>query len=193
MPAQSWLTALAPVDRRAFAVLKGTADPEQREQILRFIEHPTNPLQQEQNARLIAALVNGHSTLSKDPCPVPIICGGLTAWLAQHEITQSLSPNYVTAVTYVDDLWNQSTEAAAVQLVASQLDTGAFQCASLRNWNPQNPVWVVKCGMIDFSDARHPERKIAGTSAVLQRDGMYHLPRTPLGGTLHSRTAPNHG
>lgn len=191
MPAQPWLTALNAIDKRAFAVLKGTATPEQRAVVLRFIEHPTHLLDQEKNARFVAALVNGHSTLSKEPCPPTILTAGLSAWLEQQDAAQSPSPNYITAITYVDDAWNQSTQQDVVQTVASQLDTGAFQCASLRNWKPEHPVWVVKCGMIDFSDPRHPHRKIAGTSAVLQRDGMYHLPRPPLGGTLNTHSAPN--
>lgn len=191
MAAQAWLTALGPVDRRAFSVLKGTATPEQRALILRFIEHPTFALAQEKNARFVAALVNGHSTLSKEPCPVPVLVAGLQAWLAAQEASQTPSPNYVTAVTYVDDAWNTFAGVTVSAALEASKTSDGFTCASLRQHNPKGPVWIVKLGMIDYSDQRHPERKIPGVSAVLSRDGMFHLPRATAGGPL-THNVSNH-
>ncbi len=189
MAAQPWFQQLDPVSRRAFVVFKANSTEEQRDTVRGFIERPQHAFQQQQNARLVAGLLGGSGALTKEPCPPALLVEAIERWSARQAEHATFDPNYVTLTTDVDDLWDAKRVQGSMRALDEAPLREGFICASLRNYDPKSPVWVVPVGMVDGADPRHP-RSGKPEAAELWRDGMYHLPRK--GVNTVATTHPEH-
>ena len=184
---QPWLDAMPQTERDTLKALKGTISADAMVLIRTYIESaPTTP-GRTANGKLIAHLLSGRGPIASVPCPVPVLLAALAKWHEREAITHYRDPAPGTLITLVDEEWDTGsvprTGAPAPEQASTKGPRSPVEGLPLRSpprTTDRHAVWVVGCGMIDYTDPRHPARGLPESAELVGQ--LYRIPTERRGG-----------
>jgi len=192
-PVQPWLDAMPQAERDVLRALKGTISADDMVKIRSYIESAPSTPGRAANGKLIAHLLSGKGPIASVPCPVECLLEALTHWHEREAITHYKDPAPGTLITLVDECWDTGavprTGPTAPEQAKEKGPRSPVADLPLRTpprTTDRHAVWVVGCGMIDYTDPRHPARGLPESAELVGQ--LYRLPTERRGGIERRHT-----